>query len=168
MHFLEALLALHESFPEGPYLERATRIVELFMTKIFRPDAAVIPEYFHEDWSMARLGTDTAFFEPGHPFEWIWLLDRCERMAGVTTSETAAALWRSAMDHGKAADGMILDQVGLDLRPNGCNFRLWPHAEGCKAGAVRYESGSENGAGLAASMVGALNDSFLGRRFAAG
>jgi len=74
MHLLEAVLALHEVDPSGGHLERAEALVLLAVERFIHGGSGegVLVEFF--DDSLAPLdGTDYPF-EPGHHFEWVWLL----------------------------------------------------------------------------------------------
>ena len=54
------------------YLEEAGRIVELFFSVLFDECNGCVGEFFDDDW-----GADAAQgqnVEPGHSFEWVWLL----------------------------------------------------------------------------------------------
>ncbi len=166
MHFLEACLALHAAAPEGPYLDRAQRIVRLFESRLFQENAGALPEVFNADWSLDP--AVPAFFEPGHHFEWIWLLDWFHREGGRVTAQAEDRLWETARAHGLDARGWCYDRVGLDRRPLDQSTRLWPHTEGAKAGLARHAAGDPQGLSFCAQMAQTLNDVFLGRPFAGG
>jgi mannose/cellobiose epimerase-like protein (N-acyl-D-glucosamine 2-epimerase family) len=168
MHLLEAYLAWHVAEPSGPYIEKAGAIVDLFKTRLFQPDLHVLLEHFDEDWSAhpdQRLGR---VFEPGHHFEWVWLLDWYGRLVGADVSEFAEPLYAVAREHGLGASGLCFDEVFVDRSPARCSHRLWPHAEGAKAAAVRFASRQLDSADFAEAMAAALNQTFLGTPFAAG
>jgi len=167
MHFLEACLALHEAAPEGPYFERAARIVGLFEARLFQREAGALPEVFAADWSLDPQAT--AFFEPGHHFEWIWLLDWYRRLGGPVVAGTQERLWESASCAcGVDPRGWCYDTVSLDRRPLKRSTRLWPHTEGAKAGVARHAAGEARGLSFSARMLQTLNEIFLGRPFTGG
>jgi len=167
MHFLEACLALHEAAPEGPYFERAGRIVGLFEARFFQPEAGALPEVFAADWSLDSQAT--SYFEPGHHFEWIWLLDWFRRLGGRVVAGTQERLWESASGAcGVDPRGWCYDSVSLDRRPLKRSTRLWPHTEGAKAGLARHAAGEAQGLSFCAQMLQTLNEIFLGRPFTGG
>jgi len=167
MHFLEACLALHEAAPEGPYLERAGRIVGLFEARLFQPEAGALPEVFAADWSLDP--SATTYFEPGHHFEWIWLLDWFRRLGGRVVAQAEDRLWESAGGAcGVDPRGWCYDTVSLDRRPLKRSTRLWSHAEGAKAGLARYAAGEAQGLSFCAQMLQTLNEIFLDRPFPGG
>jgi mannose/cellobiose epimerase-like protein (N-acyl-D-glucosamine 2-epimerase family) len=168
MHLLEAYLALHEVAPSGRYIEKAAAIIDLFKARLFQRNLNVLLEHFAEDWSShpdQRLGR---VFEPGHHFEWVWLLGWYGRLVGDDVSELAEPLYAIARKHGVDTTGLCFDEVFLDLAPSKHSHRLWPHTEGAKAAAVRFASGDFDAAEFAEAMIAALNQMFLGRPFSAG
>ncbi len=129
MHLLEALLALHEASPERGYLDRAATMVDLLSARLLH--GGVLVEHFDADWT-PRGGPDHSF-EPGHHFEWAWLLTRFARLAGCAVPEVADLLWRSGLAHGVGADLTIFDETSPARGPLRRSTRLWPYAEAAKA-----------------------------------
>jgi mannose/cellobiose epimerase-like protein (N-acyl-D-glucosamine 2-epimerase family) len=168
MHLLEAYLALHEALPDGPFLDRAGTIVAHFRAKLFQDEPGILLEHYDADWSTLPNEPAGRFFEPGHQFEWVWLLQWYSALSGTDQSPFADRLWQAAGHHGMTGDGLCFDEVGLDLRPRKLSHRLWPHAEGAKAAAIRHASGDARAADVAAAMVGVLTETFLNRPFPAG
>ena len=122
MHLLEALLALHEAAPEGPYLERAQGVLRLFEKRLFQQETGVLPEVFTADWSLAP--STAAYFEPGHHFEWIWLLGWSRQLGGGVDPRLEDRLWESAQACGLDPRGWCYDTIGLDRRPLSRSTRL--------------------------------------------
>ncbi len=73
MHLLEALLALHVATGEKNWLRRAGALVDLFKRRFVDPETGALIEFFAGDWSPAP-GDQGRLREPGHQFEWVWLL----------------------------------------------------------------------------------------------
>jgi mannose/cellobiose epimerase-like protein (N-acyl-D-glucosamine 2-epimerase family) len=110
MHFLEACLALHEAFPEKRSFARALDLRALGLSRFIDPDTNALLEFFEPDWRRAE-GAKGERVEPGHQFEWVWLLDQCavaaredapapKRMRSIALgwklwTRMAARLWRS-------------------------------------------------------------------------
>ncbi len=136
MHLLEALLALHAVDPEGPASARITRLRALFDEVLLDAETGTLGERFDMNWAPRP---DDAI-EPGHHYEWFWLLHMAER-AGFGTAEPAATrLWDFAERHG-VLPGSALIHDGLDR--SGARLsaahRSWPQTERLKALAVRAE-----------------------------
>src|SRR5262249_19171182 len=73
MHLLEALLALNAATHEKNWLRRAGALIDLFKTRFTDSTTGALAEYFGPDWSPAP-GSEGRLREPGHQFEWVWLL----------------------------------------------------------------------------------------------
>jgi len=81
MHLFEALLALWECSGEARYLALAGRLFDLFTARFFQPDPGIVGEYFTAGLAPAE-GLAGKLVEPGHHYEWIWLLRRFEHAGG--------------------------------------------------------------------------------------
>jgi mannose/cellobiose epimerase-like protein (N-acyl-D-glucosamine 2-epimerase family) len=159
MHLFEAYLALYEASGAELYLARARALARLFTTRMFQ--SGVLPETFARDWSPLPAST----FEPGHHFEWIWLLARHDALSGEDHRAYRNQLWRSALQHGLDGEGRCCDEVSLPALAPRRSIRLWPHCEGVKAALVMTDA-PEAQATLTA-MLEAL-DLFLDKPFACG
>lgn len=168
MHLLEAYLALHEALPEGPFLERAAAIVEHFRTRLFQDGPGVVLEHYDGDWSALRHEPEGQVFEPGHQFEWAWLLHWYGTLSGTDQAGLTDRLWHTACSHGMDRSGLCFDEVDIDLALRKRSHRLWPHTEALKAAVIRHEAGDARAGAIAAAMAGALGTHFLNRPFPAG
>jgi mannose/cellobiose epimerase-like protein (N-acyl-D-glucosamine 2-epimerase family) len=168
MHLLEAYLALERSAPGKGYLERAGGLVDLFRTRLFDPRRGVLLEHFAEDWSAHPDRAMADVVEPGHHFEWVWLLGEYRALSGTGLAAESDALYRMAREHGVARDGMLHDEIDGDYSVVKRSHRVWPHTEAIKAAMTRHAAGDESARPFAESMAGALLDRFLDRPFAGG
>lgn len=160
MHLLEAFLALYDATGEVPWLDRASEMVSLFQTVFFNQDKQVLFEFFKSDWTLAP-GVAGETLEPGHMFEWVWLLDWYERSSGESVSDYGQALFAKARTIGIAPSGLVFDAV----RPNGeildGNKRCWGLTELIKACLVRIRAGDLAAEKLAISAMDNLFDYYL-------
>ncbi|HEV7257942.1 MAG TPA: AGE family epimerase/isomerase [Bosea sp. (in: a-proteobacteria)] len=140
MHLLEALLAWHEVAPEAGFDARALQIARLLKARFLvrLGDKTALVEHF--DATLAPLGGPDFGFEPGHHFEWAWLLGECKRLTGEDFSHEAESLWSSATRSGFRDDGAIFDEVSLTGRLIQGGVRLWPLTEAIKAERLGYVS----------------------------
>ncbi|VFU08270.1 AGE family epimerase/isomerase [Methylocella tundrae] len=168
MHLLEAYLALEGGAPGRGYGERAKSLVDLFKTHLFREDPGVLLEYFAEDWSAHPDPLKRGVFEPGHHFEWVWLLAEYEKLTGEDLRRWILPLDRIARRNGLAEDGMIFDEVDSEMRVLKRSHRIWPHTEAAKAAVARWEMGDDASPRFAAAMIDALRTGFLDRPFVGG
>jgi mannose-6-phosphate isomerase len=163
MHLLEACLFLERAAPGRGYLERAAHLIALFKRHFFHD--GLLLEYFAPDWSVPA---GRAAWEPGHHFEWVWLLGDYAALTGEDQTPWMDALYTNATAHGIAADGLIVDDLAPDRTIRKPSHRVWPHTEAIKAAATRHAAGDPAAHGLADDMATALMTHFLDRPFAGG
>jgi mannose-6-phosphate isomerase len=133
MHLLEAFLALQEGGACGDLSFRIAAMVALFDRHFFGAEDAVLTEYYDAHWTPAN---PARAFEPGHHFEWAWLLTRHAAMTGISMEDRIAALLRSGL-RGIDAQGRIVDEMGTD-GPVAASCRLWSSMEAAKALNTRH------------------------------
>jgi len=124
MHLLEASLAHYEVFHDAASLARIDTIGTLFERHMFDPASGAMVEEFNADWS--RQSADR--IEPGHCYEWAFLLGEAERLTGRDTLSWRRRLIDYAERSG-VISGLVVDQSG-ETRPS---FRLWPQLERLRA-----------------------------------
>jgi mannose/cellobiose epimerase-like protein (N-acyl-D-glucosamine 2-epimerase family) len=168
MHLLEAYLALERTAPGRGYIDRATKLVALFENSLFSAEHRVLLEYFAEDWGPHPEAAKALLFEPGHHFEWIWLLREFEEIAGADLGRLLALLDSSARESGIGADGLVFDEVRAGGEVLKRSHRIWPHTEGAKAAVARLARADPEAPAFASMMVAALFENFLDRPFAGG
>jgi mannose-6-phosphate isomerase len=140
MHLLEAALAWIEQDPSREWHDLAKDMVKLATNCFVDPSTGFLFELFDDDWrpidnpSLQRV-------EPGHQFEWAWLLLRWSIHSGDLQSRTLALqLIRLAETHGVDRTRHVAINA---LAPNGnvrdANARLWPQTERLKATTLAAE-----------------------------
>ena len=140
MHAFEAMLALHEATGEAMFLDRARRFLDLLERRLYDPATGAVHEYF--DASFRPLpGVEGRIAEPGHHFEWTWLLHAYARLCGEAVRPLAGPIYDWAERHGLDAGSFVMDEVRDDGAPHAASIRLWPHTEYVKANVVRHEAG---------------------------
>ncbi|QCI64076.1 AGE family epimerase/isomerase [Phreatobacter stygius] len=159
MHLLEAFLLLAEVAPESPWLGRATGMVDLLRAHLFDAETGSLGEFFTDDWRPAE-GPSGAIREPGHHFEWCWLIHHYARLGGdASVLAMADRLFAFGRAHGLAAADPVgaafdeIDRSGQVIKPS---KRLWPQTELLKALTARLEFGRDDQAGAAIDQVLAL------------
>ncbi len=83
MHLLEAALVNLEASGDERFKVFADEIVDLFVDRFFDPLSCSLAENFDEDWERCP-GPAGRFIEPGHQFEWAWILAGYQRMPVAT------------------------------------------------------------------------------------
>lgn len=124
MHLLEACLAHYEAVHDPASLKRIETIATLFERWMFEPASGAMMEDFNADWSLH----ERPRIEPGHCYEWAFLLGETERLTGRDTASWRRRLVDYAERHG-LRDGLVLDIVGAAQ----ASFRLWPQLERLRA-----------------------------------
>ncbi|GAB4367986.1 MAG: hypothetical protein Kow00114_27010 [Kiloniellaceae bacterium] len=168
MHLLEAFLALHEASGEAVWLDRAARIHDLFQRHFFDAAAGQLIEFFDAGWrEIAQDGRRLR--EPGHFFEWTWLLHRYARASGDGRALAAMRplydwAWEKGVDKAGAAPFVAFEELDPEGRVlNGGSKRLWPQTEAVKAALAVYERFGEAAAlARAAKLLEALFTTFAG------
>jgi mannose-6-phosphate isomerase len=143
MHLLEACLALFAATQDEAWLERCRRLVELFEERLVDPATGALIEYFAADWSPAP-AEQGQWREPGHQFEWVWLLFEYRRHAGdVHVVPWADRLFQFGMRFGVERDGPLRGVIVEGVDAAGALVAgtklLWPQTEYIKACVARAE-----------------------------
>ncbi|WP_395646270.1 HAD-IIIA family hydrolase [Terricaulis sp.] len=150
MHLFEAFLALHEASSDSAYLARASAIAALFRDHFFDTQYGALREYFDDSWRPMSDETGR-ITEPGHQFEWSWLLHRWAGFGGGDLSAEAERLRVSGETYGvNPEDGAVYDEVFIEGVPHKRTSRLWPHTERIKANVARFELTRDPNAEIAA------------------
>lgn len=153
MHAFEALLTLFAATGETRFLARAARIAERLGALMIDPTSGALCEFFDADFRPLRDGQAA---EPGHHFEWVWLLHVYARLAGEAPSPLAAALNAWGLRHGLDASGFAIDACS----PSGAvlhgSRRLWPQTEFIKAHLALEEMGDRAAGARADEALAAL------------
>ncbi len=133
MHLFEACLAWEEAGGDATWSALADEIAELCLAKFIKPGEGWLREFFDGDWN-AMPGEEGRIVEPGHHFEWAWLLTRWGGKRGRPDAvEAARKLAELAENHGvdqgrRVAINELLDDGSV--RDGGA--RLWPQTERIK------------------------------------
>jgi mannose-1-phosphate guanylyltransferase/mannose-6-phosphate isomerase len=165
MHMLEAMLAWHDATGEDVFLDRAEAMVELFDTRFFDPVIGTVREFFADDWTPLSGDASVAAAEPGHHYEWAWLLMRfAQKRARPGIDDKARALFATARAFGHhPATGAVADTMQPDGSGLSATARCWPQTEALKA-AIALERHGISGAGaLRGKIIDVLFDHYLAR-----
>jgi mannose-6-phosphate isomerase len=132
MHLYEAALAWLEAGGGPAWAELADEILELCLTRFIDPESGGLAEDFVEGWRPER-GPEGFYFQPGHHYEWAWLMRVHQELRGRDLSAPALALYRKADAFGLGADGFAYDEVWSTGSAKSRASRFWPQGERCKA-----------------------------------
>ena len=168
MHFFEAMLAWYEATGEQSYLDRAAKIIDLFKTKFFDHENWRLHEMFDSVWN--PLGDEINKVEPGHHYEWVWLLLRYTRLSGDNSVKNyARKLYANALafGHHPKTDGVaqFVDADGSNLSPIG---RAWCQTEALKASIAMKQAGLHVDGNLEIRMLDQIYNRYLATPCAGG
>ncbi|HLZ83004.1 MAG TPA: AGE family epimerase/isomerase [Caulobacteraceae bacterium] len=164
MHLFEAVLAWTD-IADGEYWRAwAKEIADHFLTRMADADGGRIVEAFDARWEPFD-GPEGRRLEPGHHFEWAWLMERWSRLTRqARPHETALALYASGERGVDARTGLVVDALLPDFTRLETTSRLWPQTERVKAALLLAPDGEpgrsthERAAASAAGAIGAYLD----------
>lgn len=153
MHLFEASVALAGSrFAQAGDSARVASLANLFGKRLMQSNGC-LPEMFDARWTPLAAG----IAEPGHHFEWIWLLEEARKATGQDDWTRCARLWRFASAHGiDRARGIAIDQIGYDGGMLSTSARLWPQTEWLKASLAMADEGESGALAAFGSLAGYL------------
>jgi mannose-1-phosphate guanylyltransferase/mannose-6-phosphate isomerase len=164
MHLFEAALSWTEVSGETRWTALADEIGELCLRSFIDPAVGALREVFDAAWRPAP-GELGRILEPGHQFEWAWLLQQWAQLTGRSDAGAAAARLFEAGERGvDAARGAAVDSLFDDFSMREHTARLWPQTERLKAAsilgreAVRGQAGELIEAYLAVPIPGLWRD----------
>jgi mannose/cellobiose epimerase-like protein (N-acyl-D-glucosamine 2-epimerase family) len=134
MHLLEAALNWTSVGNDPGWQALADEIVALALERFIDAGSGALRENFDEHWAPLA-GTAGRIVEPGHQFEWAWLLLCWARTVGAGASQAAARLVQIGETYG-IHGGVALNALLDDFSIHDAEARLWPQTERLKAAAL--------------------------------
>lgn len=136
MHMFEAMLALYAASGEDRWSMGAEAIADLGARKFIDSKSGALREYFTAQWEPID-GVDGRTIEPGHCFEWAWLLQRDPANAVRTRLADGLIHFarRNGIDHER---NVAIYEVLIDGTPKDRSARLWAQTERLKAALARW------------------------------
>lgn len=152
MHMFEALLAMYEAGGAPAHLARAEQLAALMAERMFDSANGTLAETFGPAWEHEA----DRIIEPGHAFEWAWLLNRLRALGGRDFTAIEDRL-RTVADRVGIQRRLVVDEIDAAGAPRKRGSRLWPNTERLKAHLVHYErSGDEASIALACDAIDAV------------
>ena len=148
MHLLEAALAWIALDDDPGWRHMADSIATLCLEKFMDPATGALREFFADDWSPAS-GVKGHICEPGHHYEWAFLLHRWAQLTGRNAPEAAPRLIAFADSRGlDARRGVAINAVLADGGVHDPVARLWAQAERIRVYAAHRRSDDEVAAAI--------------------
>jgi mannose-6-phosphate isomerase len=143
MHLLEPALAWMAIDDDPIWRAAADGIVDLCIRRFIDPSSGALRELFAGDWSPLP-GDGGRIVEPGHHYEWAFLLDRWAVLAGRDRPPAVSRLIAFADAHGiDRTRGMAVNAIWLDGAIHDPIARLWPQTERLRAYLIDCDSGGD-------------------------
>jgi len=159
MHMLEALLALAEATGFERYFARAEALCSLACKHYVTPEGALIEEYDAAWQPLHPPGKNRV--EPGHIFEWAWLIGEYERLSGHNLADVRTKLLDFGTRHGVDAEtGLCHDAIDDTGVLVASTLRLWPQAERIKALSMMHGLGDDKASAEADKLINSMMRTF--------
>jgi mannose/cellobiose epimerase-like protein (N-acyl-D-glucosamine 2-epimerase family) len=131
MHLFESALAWREISNNPQWRTLTDELGALALAHFVDPVSGAVRETYDEAWSPVP-GIDGRRVEPGHQFEWAWLLLRWHPENDSPARRAALRMIDIAEQHG-IRDGLVIEALLDDFSVHDANARLWPQTERLKA-----------------------------------
>jgi mannose-6-phosphate isomerase len=131
MHLLEACLAWAQIGNDPGWAAWVDEIADLAVARFISPASGALGEIFTPSWEAAP-GTAGRIIEPGHQFEWAWLLLQCQRRNWPARRAHALRLIAVGEDAG-VSGAVAINALLDDFSVHDPNARLWPQTERLKS-----------------------------------
>jgi len=153
MHLFEAALAWERASDDAGWAALSDELAELALQRFIDPATGALSEFFDRDWT--RLAGEAGLIEPGHQFEWAWLLEQWGRARGRMDAQTAARRLFNVGRRGfDPARNVAMNALADDLSVRDVGARLWPQTEHLKAALALgdRDAALQGASGLAAYL----------------
>ena len=148
MHLLESALAWLAIDADPAWRRMADGIATLCLEKFIDASNGALGEFFAADWSPAP-GVEGLIREPGHHYEWAFLLQRWAQLTGRKAPEATPRLIAFADAFGlDARRGVAVNAVLADGRIHDPVARLWAQAERIRAYLAQHRSAADIAAAI--------------------
>ena len=132
MHLLEAALAWEGVTGEACWKQLADEVATLALLCFIDAENGVLREFYYADWTPRR--GETGLIEPGHQFEWGWLLNQWGRARARSDAQHAARRLFDVGGYGYDGDRRVaIVALWDDLTPRDTGARLWAQTEHLRA-----------------------------------
>ncbi|HEY8280535.1 MAG TPA: AGE family epimerase/isomerase [Bdellovibrionota bacterium] len=142
MHLFEAAVAWMEVDSDPQWKALADEILGLCLNKFIDPATGALAENFSKGWAPELKGKHF-LYEPGHLYEWSWLMGRYQLRSGRDLLKERRKLFalseRSGICPRRRA---VFDQMRSDETPLRRTARFWPQCERIKAATQLGETES--------------------------
>lgn len=133
MHLFEAAQAWSARDVDPRWNDIADAVASLALTHFIDSEGGLLREFFDADWRPAP-GEDGRRVEPGHQFEWSWLLSQHGRnRADARALQAADRLYATGLKGVAPLGRVAVDELDVTLAVRSARARLWPQTEWLRA-----------------------------------
>lgn len=133
MHLLEACLAWEKVSTDPVWRDMSDSVVKLATQYFIDPQGGFLREFFNADWQPAP-GANGARIEPGHQFEWAWLIaNYAQRRERADLEQVARKLYECGRKGLWKDAGVLADAITPQGAIAEYSARLWPQTEWLRA-----------------------------------
>jgi mannose-1-phosphate guanylyltransferase/mannose-6-phosphate isomerase len=134
MHLFESAMAWEKTGGRD-WTVLSDELAALAMTRFIDPDSGALREFFDAEWN--ALQGEGGLVEPGHQFEWAWLLERWGVARGDASARAAARrLFENGLRGVDPVREVAVNALWEDFSVRDGAARLWPQTEHLKAAIV--------------------------------
>jgi len=132
MHLLESYLVLFEVTKNQFYLDKAQKLIDQAKNKFVNPRSGMIMEFLTSEWTPCeKFGSNAV--EPGHLFEWSWLLNEFMRLNPKVLHRKnlhsmAEHLFAMGIQYG-TIHNVVCDGITDNGTITHTSTRIWPQTE---------------------------------------
>jgi mannose-6-phosphate isomerase len=141
MHLLEAYLSSYNATRDDSFLKCSTQIMSIYTELLRTPDGSKVLEHLDENGQPS--GEEGNLMQPGHLYEWYWLVNEYADIAGLPAYRatcTPIMAWADRWGVDPGAGG-IYDMVDTGGNVVSNRKRIWPVTECIKALATLARTG---------------------------
>ena len=143
MHLLEAALAWLAFDPNPLWRDLSDEIVTLCSDRFIDRETGALREFYDSDWAPIATAPGDVL-EPGHHYEWAFLLDRWSKLTGRNRPAEVPKLIAFADANGlDQTRHVVVNGVKLDGSVADPIARLWPQTERIRAYLIDRHDGDE-------------------------
>ncbi|RDL43689.1 phosphoheptose isomerase [Marinomonas piezotolerans] len=161
MHLLEGYVAAYQATNDTKYIANIIELCDLAHNAFVDTKSKTLREFFQDDFALDA--NDGTLVEPGHHFEWVWLLYQTHTITRREQDlKLAEELWLTAIEHGLAENGGVYNSISGDtLQPIDSEKRIWPITEYLKACCVMALPAAEKNVRLEEALSFIRNHYFI-------
>jgi len=138
MHWFETMLFCYEITKDTDFLDEAKMVYALAENYIIDPKTGALREIFDHQWN-PLYEEGKILVEPGHHYEWVWLLSQAAKVMTVNRELIQKLLDFADRVGVNPSTGLVYEQVSLEGAATQPTHRLWAQTEVLKAWLVRSD-----------------------------